>query len=97
MGEPLRFVSTHKLGTGSECILLPRFHDELGGHPSRGYPPKQSVGAIILARVMEVCEFAGKSPKSARAEMSCLRVGAMLFWSTVMVICIDLYRLYHLS
>jgi hypothetical protein len=28
---------------------------------------------------------------------NCLRVSAMLFWSTVMVFRIDLYRLYHLS
>ena len=46
-------------------------------------------------------ESAGMSPKSARAEMSCsencLRVCAMLAWSTVMVFRIDLYKLYHLS
>ena len=28
---------------------------------------------------------------------NCLRVSAMLFWSTVMVVLIDLYRVYQLS
>ena len=70
---------------------------------------EHSVGAI-LARVMKVgvnllrnsaSKSAGMSPKSARAEMSCSencsRVSAMLFWSTVMVVLGDLYKLYHLS
>ncbi len=67
---------------------------------------EQSVGAIILARVMEVSEYLFEFAEEQR-----LRIGwhvaivgqgrdellsAMLAWSTVMVFRIDLYKLYHL-
>jgi hypothetical protein len=69
---------------------------------------EQSVEAIILARE-DLFEFAEEQRLRigwhvaivGKAEMSCsencLRVSAMLAWSTVMVFRIDLYKLYHLS
>ncbi len=73
--------------SGSESILLPRVHDELGGSQQTlqrrlgrigrillegllQIALEQSVGAIILARVMEVCEHGFKVGKG-RDEMRC--------------------------
>ena len=88
-GRTLALRVNAKLGklSGSECILLPRVHDELGGSqqtlqrrlghigriPLEGLLQialEQSVGAIILARVMDVGENLFKFAEEHR-----LRIG----------------------